>query len=362
MSALLRINKTGGILEMKCIIKKFIAVILSLTVICTSAGVSYARKDVIAAGQRVSIAYMGNLSSLNPTIGKLSDSMTNAEMCFIYLDKKPVFCMALGKSLNTGNEFYTACIGNYFSSGWQKLLKGAVYYYKDSNREFTLDCTSRYKMAQAVIWRILQLKDRRKSAKYSELMNAEFENILSDICSMAEIDFCVAWAELKRVMGYVRDNEEKVLKNTTLIYNINKDNQPLLDGYVKPYEDNYAYILIEKSGEIENANVEGAVYGIYADSKCRKFITKIKTDRYGKAATTKKDEIRTDTDYYIAEKIAPAGSGIDGKVYHVKTGKKSGSTVTKKMKDMQYKIRIKTVKYDEAGTKPLSGAEFTIYR
>lgn len=348
--------------KLKKMLSMLLVVILAVSSINFS-GLNTATVKALSA--KASISYMdGGLSNSNTTVGKLTDSSSTAMMCNIYVTSggstEKVFCMGLNDHLSTGDIMDQEPIGSKYGK-WQDYIKGAFYYYKDPNNEFSLSTYNRYIVCQATLWRILQLRGRGTSASYDNLMTSDYKSILSDICSMAGISTDTAWDDLKKVMKFVSDEETKVLDKTDLYILTNSDKQPLLRGKADPSPEQ-SRIAINKSGVIGNADLKGAVYGVYKDRACKKRIAKITTDKDGYGITSADNyDIKPNKTYYVKELKAPEGSELDPTIYPVETGE-SGSVRNLNVTDEQFNITIDVLKVDEDnGNKSLPGAEFTIY-
>lgn len=151
----------------------------------------------------------------------------------------------------------------------------------------------------------------------------------------------------------------------------NSYEQPLIQGEIR-YETSVTVELYKTGTHTgRDANLKGAVYGIYAslnrdktDVSQKKFITQMPaTDKNGYTSITSKD-LEASKTYYVKEIKAPAGCSLDPAIYTVTTGK-DGSVAkvngAKGVTDAENSISVRVVKKDETGTKLLSGAQFTIY-
>lgn len=222
-----------------------------------------------------------------------------------------------------------------------------------------------------MLWRILQIRNNGKSGTYNNIMTG-FESTFKDVINYwGECNANKAWNEIKQVMQWVNNDYDKVdSKHVKLYLWTHEDGtQPLLRGDVESYDER-AYIAVQKTGEIDNANVNNAEFGIYSKKACDddSLICKISTNKDGYAVTnsTKAKKLKAGTTYHIKETKAPAGSKINNKVYSVKTveGNNSKKKAVKiDIVDEQQKVKISVTKVDkDDNSKKLSGATFRIYQ
>lgn len=103
-------------------------------------------------------------------------------------------------------------------------------------------------------------------------------------------------------------------------------------------------------------SLEGAVYGVYADSDCTQLAGELVTDISGNTNTL----ILKEGDYWIKETAPPKGFTLNTQIHPVSV--KYGETVTCQTEDVpQYtNIDILLQKVDLETNKALSGAEFTV--
>lgn len=363
---------------MKIKLRKALSMILVTILLVTSISLSTMPSDktLAATAYYPSLSYnLGNLSIKNTYLARLLPKGKNestASMCSINLSGVPVFCMLKGGSLSRYNAFYAASIDN-FGKSFQKYFRGAVYYYKDINNEFSLSTTARYVVSQIMIWRILQIRSYGKFGTYDNIMNG-FENIFKDIIKYwGVVNANTAWNEIKKVMQWCNNGEEKVNEKHVKLYlwTHSDGTQPLMTGTVtKPKEvppEKKAYITLQKKGEVDNAVVKDAKFGIYSKKDCTAAsrICILTTDVNGKATTTdaQAEKLLPSTTYYVKEIQAPSGSKLNTKVFKIKTNESNSSKKAVKLTvtDNQYKIKISVVKVDKKNkSKKLQGAVFRV--
>lgn len=349
-----------------------LSIMLAVVMLVTSVNISgfNLTKTQAATAYYPTMSYnLGKLSDKNKYLAKLEPKgkeTTTASMCSISMAGGPVFCMLKGGGLSKYNAFYTADINKYGKS-YQKYFRGTLYYYYDVENDYSLSTTARYVVAQIMLWRILQIRSHDKSGTYNNIMGDGFESTFKDIINYwGEANANTAWKEIKSVMTMCNNGDERVNEKYVEMYLwTHKDGtQPLLRGKVTVPPDK-AGISIVKKGEVKDADVKGAQFGIYSKKECKdkSLICKITTNESGRASTSEAQnkKLKTNTTYYVKELIPPAGSKLSTKVYKVKTSATSGKSVKLTVTDEQYNISIHVVKKDSVTKKALDGAKFRLY-
>lgn len=112
-----------------------------------------------------------------------------------------------------------------------------------------------------------------------------------------------------------------------------------------------------------NYSLNNAVYGVYSNYACTTQVATFTTDSNGKSNTITLDE----STYYVKEKTAPKGYGLDSTIYELKV--KSGETVSLSVTDKPVMGTLQIVKKsaiteitNDNSCYSLEGAKFSVYK
>lgn len=135
-----------------------------------------------------------------------------------------------------------------------------------------------------------------------------------------------------------------------------------ISAYIKVKTENAGYGKITKKDAGTGVKLQGAVYGIYSDSKCTKLVDKVTTDVAGSAKT----KALVEGTYYVKEISAPKGYVISKKVItlNITVGKTTSISATDKEQRGAIILNKVDKENEEAvphGDATLQGAVYGLY-
>ncbi len=296
-----------------------------------------------AAGYQI----IGGDKLISSGIDGLNNHGGETFMYYLSIGGNEAFCTEIGNHKITGN--YQVKNVNY--GAYERYIKGAVYYRNISAEEYsTNDKIKKYKAAQLLIWRCMQLKESKITPNKSNILNSVLQKTITANCGKD------VWNDITKVVQNSVNQEYDAF--VTLTSYAHTGSQSVLTGTAKKGACSASMTKTVKYVGAD-AHLE-ATYGIYTTSD--KKVAQIVTGSNGSGST--KEVLLAHTKYYAKEITPPTGASLSSKKYEFTTGAIGSRTPISKnaIEDEPLSLEIRVRKVSEKDrTIKIPGVEFTIY-
>lgn len=315
-----------------------ILAILMLVSIFTGFG-----QQAIAAGYQI----ISGDKLVSSGIDELNNHGGDTYMYYLSINGREAFCTEIGNHKISGT--YKEKEVSY--GAYEKFIKGAVFYRNISSEQFsTNEPYVKYKAAQLLIWRCMQLKEKKTTPTKENILNSVLKKTITKNCGKE------VWEDITKIVGYSAEKEYDTyvsLKNYVC-----SGSQSVMVGSAS---NGPCRATMQKTVRYlgKDANLK-ATYGIYTMKN--KKVAEIQTDSQGSGAS--KYVLLPHTKYYAKEITPPTGARLSDKKYEFTTGKLGSSTSVSKeaVVDEPLSLEIQVYKVSEKNKeKKIAGAKFTIY-